>query len=787
MKALEKSKKINYRHFVCIALTIGFLLCAILFQFSYLRLIAAIKDFGTSIAYFFCKPLGIDIFPSVTEQWINPIAPPDVPPPTDILPETPIEFQVKFRVFLKLLINEHNIKSYLFSAAKVLINILEVIFNILPFILVFILLLKMSLTSENNNYNKNSKPLQAFKSVTKITYYPAKKWITELVLFIKDKAFYWKIWLVIWLLNFNIITIAIEFLAFYFYFSVSFDIGNIYIQIKKLLIDLVPLIKSAPVIIIAPIIILNELRKNIGYKRLEKNEKSNVEFLNTQPICLMFCGTMGSKKTTIITDIALTQQKIFKDKALELLIENDMKFPCFPWINFENALKKEMAAGAVFNLYTAGEFVKRACTAFENSPSAENCFSYDYLKYGMSYYDGLTEVQLFKVLENYAKEYFIYVVQSTLIISNHSIRTDDEFKDKGNFPLWDTDYFRRKHADSKKNTRFAHILDFDMMRLGKTLLENNKNKDAFEFGVIVITEVGKERGNKITNEGVKKTEDSANQKNDKFEIFTMLIRHPATVENFPFVRILVDDQRPESLAANSRELCNIIHIDKTVSTSILMPFYFIEEFLFNRFFDLYKKVYLEYRHHRGDNILIMHILNKLTSFFYNRYKRISNTFASTKMLLKCETGTNESLGKVHYYLSHKKIYSERFSTDCYSDFFREKVSRATVGFDGITAYKGVKASFEELNYQNSYFITELNENLLNVKTMTEKEMYERLENESLLKALELIEAYGSSEKIPKELENLITSNKDIVKLSKEILSLKMTNEKLDKIKLNDSE
>ena len=55
----------------------------------------------------------------------------------------------------------------------------------------------------------------------------------------------------------------------------------------------------------------------------------------------------------------------------------------------------------------------------------------------------------------------------------------------------------------------------------------------------------------------------------------------------------------------------------------------------------------------------------------------------------------------------KKIYSRRFSTDCFSEFFREKALRSKVGINDLLEYKTERATFEELKKQNSYFITDL--------------------------------------------------------------------------------
>lgn len=44
----------------------------------------------------------------------------------------------------------------------------------------------------------------------------------------------------------------------------------------------------------------------------------------------------------------------------------------------------------------------------------------------------------------------------------------------------------------------------------------------------------------------------------------------------------------------------------------------------------------------------------------------------------------------------KKIYSKRFSTDCFSDFFNEKALRSNVGINDIPAFKTEKASLRNL-------------------------------------------------------------------------------------------
>ena len=147
----------------------------------------------------------------------------------------------------------------------------------------------------------------------------------------------------------------------------------------------------------------------------------------------MACGSMGKKKTTLITDMALSQEVMFRQKALKILQDNDLKFPHFPWICFEKELQKCMEH----------DWIRLKRQRFESYGNAERqLYGYDADRYGYEYNDGLKTSGLFDVLETYAQAYFIYVIQSSLIISNYSIRTDNAFIDTGNFPIWFTDFFR---------------------------------------------------------------------------------------------------------------------------------------------------------------------------------------------------------------------------------------------------------------------------------------------------------------------------------------------------------
>ena len=68
---------------------------------------------------------------------------------------------------------------------------------------------------------------------------------------------------------------------------------------------------------------------------------------------------------------------------------------------------------------------------------------------------------------------------------------------------------------------------------------------------------------------------------------------------------------------------------------------------------------------------------------------------------------NARCEKKKYYLMNKKIYTRRFSTDCFSDYFIDMAKNTKVGLSDYLEYASEKAIVDELKMQNSYFINSL--------------------------------------------------------------------------------
>lgn len=720
MKKIKIFLKLNYKHYICISITIIFVCFAFFyFKFAGKRILESLKDLYNSFIFYLNELFEFKIPGEVTINNYSNV-------PFDKifnLPDTFDEFKIILKDYFKLLFSSSNFFSYFKNVILSLYNLCKYILLFLPLILLLIIFTNNN-TNINNNYNVDSKFLIYYKKIENKIFNPIKIWIINFIKFIIENNIYLKIWILIWFYNFNFIAIIIEAFAYYLYFVASFKFVTLYIQFIKLIRDLSVIINFIPLFIwiIIILVIFHLFRLNKGYKNLNHFENKNKGFINERPLVLMLCGTMGSKKTTMMTDIALSKEAFFRFKALELLMKNDMKYPFFPWINLENSLKQAIKNHSIYNLATAKRFVYSKKKKFLKNRIKKNIFDYNYERYGYYYDDGLDTVDIWKVLESYCQLYFIYLIESSLIMSNYSIRSDNELTSLGNFPMWNCDFFKKHPLYDDRLNHYSHIIDFDMLRLGKKLIEENKKSNIFEFGIICVTEIGKERGNNLELLEVKKNVNETNQKNDLFNDWLKMMRHASTIDGFCFCLFITDDQRPTSWGADARDLCQIIKVKKSGDLKLAMPFFELEYMIIDFLFEKFKDKYLRYRYERGDNTLFIYLYKKIINSFYQYKERITNTFGYYDMRINVEEGNLEDSNPLEckYYLMKKKIYSKRFSTDAFNEFFIKKALSSTMGYNDLETFTTVKASFEEMLKENSYFFNRIIElqKTFNVKEKT---------------------------------------------------------------------
>ena len=171
------------------------------------------------------------------------------------------------------------------------------------------------------------------------------------------------------------------------------------------------------------------------------------------------------------------------------------------------------------------------------------------------------------------------------------------------------------------------------------------------------------------------------------------------MDNFPFIKVFTDEQRPESWGADARDLADIINIASCGDMRLALPFYTIEEMLSEWAFNRFLSLYYDFRFRRGDNTLLVHILKSVVAWLWRRNLRIYNRYGYSILKIEKERGTMD--GKTEnkkYYLMSAKIYAQRFSTDCFSmhSGSARTVSRTTSTIWRGAAIQGLRTTWNTL-------------------------------------------------------------------------------------------
>lgn len=734
-------KKVDHRHYACIGITIAFaLISAFCFPYAFPRMGEAFRDFGLSVAYYFTELFGFRnvIAPSVTSYTKMPFT------LTDRIPVSWEEFKIRWEAYWPAFIDGNNVVDYFVSFRKGLLIFGYVMTFVVPIIVIACILISKSLKSQNVRHNEDTKPLKAFKKFSDKTYRPIKAYLISLFSFIRDYRFtlpsgkkpkkgdipkvkeisYLEIWAFIWLINFNVVTILLEAFAYYFYFIVEFDVLSLYTQVYKLLLDLSVMFKFIPVPgwLLIGWIIFDKIRKKRGYDNLYHNEAKNCGFINERSVFGIAAGSMRAGKDKFMTDMALSKANMYRDQCLATMRKSDLKFPYFPWIEFERNLLIARERGVIKNLAQTRDYVRHIERCFilslQNPVAGKSCrkhlhraygytkkdlcFGYDIERYPLEYDNAKYIERIFDVLCDYAQAYFIYTVQTSFILANYSIREDAIFSSIGNFPIWNGDFFTVRSRDVDYISRFCKVLNWDFVRLGKKV---GLDPDfAFEFGIVNITEMGKDRPNMVEAEGIKRTDEQTNPKNDGFNDEVKIVGHGATVDYYCFASITGNDQREEQIPASLLGTAEILRIESCDKGYLAMPFFFFGERLHEILNSLWEKLHKKQRFNKGNNTLLYYVLHTLVAKYESYYDKLVNMFGYERMTVSVQDGHKENEKQMHtYYISNKKLFSKRYATDAFSDVLAVRGKRATKSIDEIPSYASGRPSDEEMESTNSYF------------------------------------------------------------------------------------
>lgn len=689
-------------------------------QDIFTRLIESVRDLGISVAYLFTN----SVTPTVNDFSYTTVA--EFPRMWEQATAVLSAFGSKF-------VSAVNFGEYLLFLGEKTKWIFFLLLIFLAAAAVFLLACYASLRRSNTDRGAVSKPLKCALFIRDRAFRPALRFVKGFFAYIgRSKGL--KIYLIAAaaILS-NAVTAALEFIAFYFCFIFDFSLVSLFTQILKLLWDVHLVFRLFPVWVWIPIGVwlFDRSRKKIAYARLDAEEERLREFIRKRSIVFMITAPMREGKTTLLTSLLMSLEMIFREDAQNALWDIEMRFPDFPFRKFEDFLKKGIARHRFYSL----ESIRREMDLYrmieENRDKDERfrreilrpyalrmkrrfgtkyepLFGYD-VKSRTVFSDGLRGETLLHALTDYAQLFFIYAFPSSMIISNFNVRMESCVDDKGNFPRIRDDFFRDGKGGSDRN---AHVLNQDMLRLGVRKDPSDAYVNALEFGVIGQQEIGKERGNQYDLSGLSAQDSECTLKTDQYNANLKLIGHSATIRHIPFIRFGCDDQRAESWGADAREMADIISILEKGPEKLLLPGFALEEVLFLFSDRLMRKIYGTFSYERGDNTLMIWLLKSVHGAIFGHYTRILNTFGGYSLKCGLESGMqvageSTSLGKAKLFISYKKVYSDRFDTAAWRQFYAEKASLSHTGLNDVPTYQNLSVSKEELAFSHSHFFEKI--------------------------------------------------------------------------------
>lgn len=654
---------------------------------------------------------------------------------TALLPISWDEFQAFCGRFFSLLFNKEHIFDYL----DILFNVMMWGSYLFGVFLVFFagigLIVWLIYSTPDTKHGTTTKAKKAWFKFEDIFVDPPYKFVQGYLSFLKDdnagkryiKTLRW-----IWLWNLNILTIAIETLAYVVYVVYSFDILNIFVQIAKFAIDITVALDFLPLPVVAFIAwkYFDKWRRKKGLEKLQDHEDENQEFLEEHPENILATGEPRVGKTQAITDMTLSQNDIYRNKAEEKSQERATQFPFFPWEILIKSLENMRKRLPDFNL----SFLRGFCDEMEYCHKGRGILKseakawmyaqwkkwgyigkdllcgYDYQRHGEIFHVGTGEfkrdIDMFESIRMFAEEFYIYSSETPLSASNYPIKFRMKWKDYGNYPLLDINFFERSDKDAK-NEQFSHLLIYDMVRLGKKKNAKCMYNDNFELGSETIAEIGKERGNQKTNQGTDKKAEECNTANDLFDMDAKMRSHGTTIDYYTYFRIFSDEQRAMELLAALREIGSEVKVTNKSKAKIIMPGFAFEELAYEIATPIVNKVrkFMWSRH--GKDTLFMYLLMRAYYPIFCHYWRVYNQYSSYDVELKI---MNQAQGQTmsdadgwKYHISTAKVRSGVYDTGYFGVFYREKAKRSKKGgINQIPQWESLQPSLKQFRELGSH-------------------------------------------------------------------------------------
>lgn len=564
--------------------------------------------------------------------------------------------------------------------------------------------------------NERSRPLKVFLKFQDKIYHPIKYFFIRLYLEFRYSNFFFYGFLIIALYNINAFAFALTFIAWYLYFVFSIDFLSIWYLLCKFLICISPLLHPFfwPFWIIGFIVLLEYLKIRSAYRKLDDMYASNDEFVEELGIITGIYGVPGAGKNLLEVGIATQKERLLRLQAFNQLMEIRSEFPDFPFRYLELEIEDLKVNNKVYNKVQVQYYFK------DKFKDQTVLYGYDIEANKNEHYDKLKVAPILDELLDYAQLYYIYI--SSLAASTYALRYDKGIELTHAFPGLRYNFFHRDFRGDK-DSEMAKIFDLNLIRLNNQLdndttssdntfkPKDNKNITLFDFGLLTLSEFGKERGNRYTNQSRK--DKKVKPSNDGAANCLGVLRHLTTVRHKQYGYMLWDEQKLSAFSGLEAAMAetNIFIPKQNKNQKSSLPLWFIESVFLEWFSSRYNYLYQKYIHMRNDQTLFSYIVSHISAFFNNLIRNLTNTFGYRKVVLSLSgvnvNGVQEQRGEDSFYLMNKIILSNRYATDCYKGFFDNLKRQAKEGINQFNSFKGIAASIQELYETNGYFASEL--------------------------------------------------------------------------------
>ncbi len=568
---------------------------------------------------------------------------------------------------------------------------------------------------------EQSKPLKAFLWLQEKAWYPVKYFLLNLWYEFRYSKFLFFGYIIIGLYNINLLSFLMTFIAWYLYFVFSIDFLSLWTLLCKFLICISPLLHPFfwPFWGIAVFIIIEALKIRFAYHKLEDFYARNDEFVDDLGIVTGIYGVPGSGKNLLEVGIATQKERLLRLQAFNQMMEIRSEFPDFPFRYLEMEVEDLKVNNIKYNKIQIEYYFK------DKFKGLKEIYGYNLEENKNEHYDKLKVANIVEELTDYAQLYYIYI--SALAASTYSLRYDKGIELTHAFPGLRYNFFHRDFRGDTESEN-AKIFDLNLIRLNNQLDNENEEKEGvfepnkdknitlFDFGLLTLSEFGKDRGNRYSN--LARKEKKVKPSNDGTANCLGVLRHLTTVRYKQYGFIIWDEQKLSSFSGVEAAMAetNIFISKQKNNQKVTLPLWFFEGIILEWFSSRYNYLYQKYIHLRNDQTLFSYIVSHVSSFFNNLNRNLVNTFGYKKLVLSLSgvnvNGAQEQRGEDSFYLMNKIVFSNRYQTDCYKGFFDNLKRQAKEGINQFDSFSDKVATIQELIKTNGYFATELAQSIL---------------------------------------------------------------------------